>query len=183
MSDRFEITVNDLEVQALLQKLQAGLGDLRPQMQGIGELLKERTQRRFATSTDPMGNKWQPNAQATYNNLASGLGKSMRNKDGRVNKKGADKLAAKKPLIGETKVLSTQFAIVADADSVVFGTTSATKSYAAIQNFGGQAGHNKKVTIPARAFMPVMQSGEFYPDEQLNVMNLLSEYIDSVAGK
>lgn len=181
MSDRFEITVNDLEVQALLQKLQAGLGDLRPQMQGIGELLKERTQRRFATSTDPMGNKWQPNAQATYNNLASGLGKSMRTKDGRVNKKGADKLAAKKPLIGETKVLSTQFAIVADADSVVFGTTSATKSYAAIQNFGGMAGRNKKVKIPARVFMPADEAGDFYPGEQVAVIELIESFLDDLA--
>lgn len=177
MSDSFQITVNDLEVQAMLQKLQAGLGDMRPQMQGIGELLKERTKRRFATSTDPLGNQWLPNAEVTYGIMAKGFGKSLLGKDGRVNKKGAGKLAAKKPLIGETKILSTQFAIIADSSSVEFGTTSTTKSYAAIQNFGGMAGRGKKVKIPARAFMPADQFGDFYPDEKVAVIELLESFI------
>lgn len=180
MADSFVIDAQDIQVQQLLKQLQEGISDMTPYFQDLGESMMSRTKGRFVTSTDPAGNAWKPNAQSTYVALANKMGKSNFGKDGRVNKKGADKLAAKKPLIGESRDLSRQFYVDADPQSVVFGNTMV---YAAIQNFGGQAGRNKKVTIPARAFMPVMQNGEFYPDEQLNVMNLLSEYIDSVAGK
>lgn len=177
MADAFIITVNDAELQAMLKKLQDGLGNMRPMMQGIGEGVMQRAKNRFETSTDPAGNKWLPNAEATYGIMANKLGKGYLNKDGRVNKRGASKLAGKKPLIGETKKLKEQFYVDATEDYVVIGNSM---HYAAIQQFGGQAGKNKKVTIPARAFLPVTLSGDLYEHDQVEVMQLVQSYIDEL---
>lgn len=124
-------------------------------MQQIGEALLDRTKQRFVTSTAPDGTPWAPNAPATLAAYLNAYG-GMRKKDGSLSKRGAARAAAKKPLIGETGNLSRQFYVRADRHSVVLGSST---PYAAIHQFGGQAGRGRKATIPARPFMPVTASG------------------------
>lgn len=170
----FTITVDDAEIKALLKRLHDVGQNMQPIMHDIGVGVKERTIQRFDTSTDPAGNQWKPNAQATYAILANRLGKSYLNKDDRVNSKGADKLAGKKPLIGESKDLMRQFHVTADANSVTIGNSM---GYAAIQQFGGKAGRNHKVTIPARPFLPVTIDGQLYPQEQQTILSELNQLL------
>ncbi|PAF49600.1 phage virion morphogenesis protein [Helicobacter sp. 12S02232-10] len=45
------------------------------------------------------------------------------------------------------------------SNSVILGT-NVSKGYAAIHQFGGYAGKNKKVKIPARPYLPINDKGE-----------------------
>lgn len=56
-------------------------------------------------------------------------------------------------------------------------TITSTPKYAAIQQFGGKAGRGRKVTIPARPFLPIRPDGTLYPTEQSQILATLNEYI------
>ena len=70
--------------------------------------------------------------------------------------------------------LKNLFDVSATPDSV---TVSSTPIYAAIQQFGGKAGLGRKVTIPARPFLPITASGELYPQERDLVVAELQRFI------
>lgn len=170
----FSVYVQDTGVRAALQKLASRVDNMQPVLQSIGERIVERTKHRFDTSTGPDGARWKPNSAATLDMLAARLGKSYRRKDGALNKKGAARLANKKPLIGESGDLRRQIAALANSNSV---TITASPVYAAIQQFGGKAGKGHKITIPARPFLPVRQDGTLYPDEQAQILREINDYL------
>lgn len=145
-----KIEVIDEEAQAMFVRLRASLTNLRPLMQDIGEHLTETTKQRFQTSTAPDGSPWAPNAQSTYVQLAGKFGGK-----GRINKRGAARLASKKPLIGETRALSTTINYRASGDFVEIGSPM---KYAAVQQFGADkhsfsGGKTPWADIPARPFL------------------------------
>lgn len=192
----FTVEVKDSEVRAALHALSERMANMQPVLQAIGEDIMERTKQRFETSTGPDGQRWKPNARATiealvqaksgkfaaYSSLKTrkqgwariGDKKGYFDKDGKLGAKGIDTVMGKKPLIGESKSLSRQFHVNADANSVTVGNSMI---YAAIQQFGGQAGRGKKVTIPARPFLPVTASGELYPAEKSLVLQAINDYL------
>ncbi|MDD4942734.1 MAG: phage virion morphogenesis protein [Rhodoferax sp.] len=172
----FTIQVQDQGVQNTLKALNARFANLRPVLQTIGEGVVERTKRRFETSTAPDGAKWQANSAATLAMLAGRLAgqKSKVKKDGSLNAAGQRAYANKKPLIGDSQDLRRQFTLAATANTLTVGNTMA---YAAIQQFGGQAGRGRKVTIPARPFLPVHPDGTLYPAEQAEIITALNAYL------
>ncbi|HBO4159162.1 TPA: phage virion morphogenesis protein, partial [Pseudomonas aeruginosa] len=46
-------------------------------------------------------------------------------------------------------------------------------SYAPIQQLGGQAGRGRKVTIPARPYLPVLRNGQLKPSARDAVLDVL----------
>jgi phage gpG-like protein len=83
------------------------------------------------------------------------------------------------PLIGESKSLSTQFAVQAGSDQV---TLSTNVEYAAVQQFGakqGAFGRDKRNhplpwgDIPARPFLG------FSDADKAGILAILSEYLDN----
>lgn len=165
------VQVHDQEVRAALKQLAARIGNLRPYLQAVGEDIMERAKLRFETSTGPDGRRWSPNARATveaYLASKGGYGKKG------INKKGLALAMSKKPLVGETRSLARQFHVAVTANGVAVGNTMI---YAAIQQFGGQAGRGKKVTIPARPFLPIYPSGNLYPAEQAEILAQLNDYL------
>ena len=124
----------------------------------IGEKVIDFTKQRFDISEDPYGNPWEPNSDAT---LRAALHLSTKNftKKGRLSKKGVAFLSGKKPLIGASKSLSTQFSYRVMEDNSV--TIFSTRKYAAMQNFGGNKAefHNLWGDIPARPFFPNPEQG------------------------
>ena len=62
----FEQTIDDRDLQDALQLLEARGTNLRPALLGIGEAWIGLVKASFATSTSPFGDKWAPNAAATY---------------------------------------------------------------------------------------------------------------------
>lgn len=169
----FTIEVNDDLVHAAFLALEERVTNAKGFLGGLGEDLVERTKRRFETSTGPDGVAWLKNSNVTLGLLSDRLGKSYRKKSGALNSKGEARMAGKKPLI-DTGNLRRQIVWQATADTLTVG---ATPLYAAIQQFGGQAGRNHKVTIPARPFLPVKPDGSLYPEEQAFILDSLNEYI------
>lgn len=108
------IEIDDRQVKAALEQLQRRVANMTPAMREIGELLTETTKQRFATSTALDGSRWAENSPVTL-----------------AKKKG------RRPLIGETKRLSTEIDYQAGARSVDVGSSIA---YAAVQQFGARPG-------------------------------------------
>lgn len=174
----FEITIDDGEVKAALTALAARIDNMQPVMQEIGEDIMERTKRRFGTSTGPDGQRWQQNAASTVLSMIARMGRKARLKNGNLSKKAQKTLMGKKVLV-DTGSLARQFEVTATANSV---TVSNSMIYAAIHQFGGEAGRGKSVTIPARPFLPVTSSGEMYPDDQKLVLEALQSYLRDAIG-
>jgi len=163
-----EITVDNRAVLEALRRLHARLEDMRPALLEIGEDLTESTKRRFETGTGPDGQRWASNTQATleaYLNQISGVyevktGKRTGDKkgwylkDGRAGAKAANALAGKKPLIGESKALSTTIHYQVHGNTLAVGSSL---PYAAMQQFGGSKGEFPHLwgDIPARPFLGV----------------------------
>ncbi|WP_180125628.1 phage virion morphogenesis protein [Rhodoferax sp. BLA1] len=172
----FTITVDDAEVQAKLSAFAERVDNPRAGLTAIGEGIVERTKRRFETSKGPDGTPWKPNSVVTLALFSGHLAgqKSKVKKDGSLNAAGEQALANKKPLIGESRDLSRQLYIQVGDMTL---TVTSTPVYAAIQQFGGQAGRGRKVTIPERPFLPIHKDGTLYPSDQADIIDELNEYL------
>lgn len=158
------IEIHDQEVTAAFNRLLAANRDLTPAMRAIGERLTETTKRRFASSTGPDGKRWAPNTDATLRAMLHRGKGSFTKKTGALSAKGGRVLAAKKPLIGVSKALSTTINYRAGATNVAIGSPM---EYAATHQFGvlkGALGRTKRGApipwgnIPARPFLGVSQA-------------------------
>lgn len=166
----FTINVTDATLRNALSALAQRMDDMRPAMQALGEDIMERTKQRFETSTGPDGRRWLPNAQATIEAfIASRNGFGKRG----ITKKGAALAMGKRPLI-DGGDLARQFHVAATGNSVTIGNSMV---YAAIHQFGGQAGRGHKVNIPARPFLPVTADGDITPAEQALVIQAINDFL------
>lgn len=161
------LTFDDSEVRQALDRLARRVADLRPAMQDIGELLTERTKQRFGTGRAPDGAPWPPNSPVTLARYGGRYGKKAR----------AGRMAGKKPLIGESKALSTTIAYQAGRDRVEVGSPM---EYAAVQQFGarkGQFGRTRRGApipwgdIPARPFLGVSEA------DRRDILDILAEHL------
>ena len=118
------ITIND-GASAPLRAFALRLADTLPLMKLIGEVAMASVQENFEVGGRP---SWQPLAPAT------------------VKAKGHSK-----PLVASG--ILKNVIMKASANEVLVGVQPAAKEYAAIQHFGGKAGRNHSVTIPARPYM------------------------------
>lgn len=171
----FIIDVKDQAVQDLLARLASRAGGLRPVLAAIGSDITERTRRRFETSSGPDGAPWKPNSAATLGMLSARLGgqKSKIKKDGSLNASGRRALANKKPLI-DTGFLRGNIFPEVTGNTLIIGSPA---RYAAIQQFGGQAGKGRKATIPARPFLPVQADKTLYPAERELILQALNDLL------
>lgn len=143
------ITTNAEKVADELDIIAARCGNLLPAMQIIGQTVTASVQKNFMEGGRPSG--WQQLAPATL-----------------ATKKGGSILVTK----GFGGGLLGSIHAEPAADHVLIGTD---KVYAAIHQFGGQAGRGQKVTIPARPFLLVQD--EDWPEikEQLNEYILMGK--------
>lgn len=167
-----QITVTDTGVGEPIARLLRGLQNPRPALKAIGELVMESTKESFARSQDPYGVPWLPNSDTTLRAMLHGHGKNF-TKKGKVSARGQRQLAAKKPLLGESKSLSKQFGYRVVGNGVeVFSTMR----YAAMQNFGGKKSDFPHLwgDIPARPF---------FPDAERGLPPALASHIESVLAE
>ena len=167
----FSIEVIDRGVHDSLNTLASQTSNMKPILQQIGEGIMERTKLRFSTSLGPDGRRWQANARSTIEAFIAkrrGFGKRG------INKKGQALAMSKKPLIGESRDLSRQFYVYSDQLGVTVGNSMI---YSAIHQFGGQAGRGKKTNIPARPFLPIMDSGRLYDRELALIIEQLDAFL------
>lgn len=147
-----QVSIVDSGAHAAIARLLQRMSNPQPALKTIGELVTEFTKTRFALSQDPYGTPWAPNKPSTIEAMLRGQAKNF-TKKGAVSARGQRALAGKKPLIGESKSLSKQFAwrVVGNAVEV-----RSSMVYAAIQNFGGTKASFPHLwgDIPARPFFP-----------------------------
>ena len=161
----FTIEITDNTAVEAFNRLIALGENPQPVLQAIGEKMLQFTKARFESSTDPYGAPWAPNSDTTLRAALHRNSKSF-TKKGKLSKRGDSILAGKKPLIGESKSLSTQFHPTVIGDNLV--TLSSTMKYAATHQFGakqGEFGRDKRNhpipwgNIPARPFFPNAAQG------------------------
>lgn len=154
------ITYDDAEALAYLGQLQARLADLTPVMQDLGEYLVDSTKRRFASGTAPDGSPWAPNSLTTLARYG-GLYKNAKKAQ-----------AGKRPLIGETRRLSTEILALATASSVTVGSPLV---YAGVQQFGAAKAslgpRSPWGDVPARPYLGLSAT------DRGNVLAIVREYL------
>jgi phage virion morphogenesis protein len=159
------IEVADAGLQQALKALRERVENLRPALKEVGEELAESTKHRFASSTAPDGSRWAENSDLVllrFLGQTPGAYRKRRTETGGrgLTAKGAKALGGKKPLIGETRNLSSTITY----DVVEGGTTllvGSPEKYASTHQFGAKKGaygstrHGAPIPwgdIPARPF-------------------------------
>ncbi|PHR19285.1 MAG: phage virion morphogenesis protein [Hoeflea sp.] len=128
----YEIEIDNVDIEAELRRRLAQMEDLTPFHTIVGEHLLVSLDERFESETSPDGSPWQRHAPATTTH--------------RLKKHGNAPLTILR-LRGR---LAGSFSYQANSDHARVGTPVV---YAAIHHFGGKAGRNRKVTIPARPYL------------------------------
>ena len=124
---RIGVEVDDAEVRAAIERLLATIAAPRAAMDLIGSYLVAATLRRFETEQGPDGKPWLKSARAAA--------------------EGGQTLTDTGRLRG-----SITHDVAADGREVLVGSNVV---YAAIHQFGGQAGRGRKVTLPARPYLGI----------------------------
>ena len=124
-----EIKLDNKAVEEALLKVAQKASDLRPLMKNIAGIFASATEENFKNEGRP--DKWTELSEAT---------KKQRTKQ----KKWPGQILQVSGQLASS--ISTQY----DDESAVIGSNL---DYAAIHQLGGQAGKNKKVTIPARPYL------------------------------
>lgn len=164
------IQADDRAVLYALRQISGRLGDTAPGLKAIGETLTESTKHRFDTSTGPDGERWAPNTETTILRYL-GVYKGSFSKTGRITAKGADRAMSKKPLIGETKSLSSTISWLLEGNAVLIGSPMI---YAGVQQFGADAhefGDAPWGDIPAREFLGVSD------EDRREILDVFSDYL------
>ena len=136
MASDFEVQVDDAELTRQLSLLSSRLNNMTPVYQVIGETIKTSVAKNFEVggrygapgSWKGGSNRWKPLSAST------------------IARKGHNRI-----LFGEGHLMGS-INYQADQDGVVIGTNLV---YAAIHNFGGQAGRGRKVKIPPRPYLVI----------------------------
>lgn len=129
MSDFIEIKIDNQEVERRLQEIAKKSSNLRPLMKNIAGIFASATEDNFAEQGRP--DKWVDLSEVT---------KKQRKKIGKYPGQ----------ILQVSGQLASSVNTYYDDDSAIIGSNLA---YAAIHQLGGQAGKNKKVTIPARPYL------------------------------
>ena len=148
-----EITLSIEELQGKLERLSKALENKTPLLRRVANTLQNVTEESFDKQASPFGEKWKPNAPKT-------LQKKRGNK-----------------ILIQSGLLSQSFTQKVTGSSAQVGTN---KSYAAIHQFGGKAGRNRKVIIPARPFMPIKANGEIPKDLGERLESEVVDYLKKV---
>lgn len=150
-----------------LQGLLTAMDNMEPALREIGEELTDSTRQRFVSTQAPDGTPWAPNSATTLERYGLTFGKSLRKKDGTLNAKGEKRLASKKPLTGETRMLGERIDyLLSQPDAVTIGSPMV---YAAMQHYGGTKAEFPHLwgDIPARPIFGLSQADEVTVDDIL----------------
>ena len=147
MPEPIEIKIDDKEIQQLLKKLIAKAENLRPLMKNIAGIMMDSVEENFEKEGRP--EKWEALKPSTI---------KQRTKKGYY----------------PGKILQMRGELAASITSTYndnSSTVGTNKVYAAIHQFGGDTGKNKKVKILARPYLSIME------DDLNNINKTIKDYI------
>jgi phage virion morphogenesis protein len=146
--------------------------DTAPLMKDISLSLLVSTHRRFELERDPEGKKWRLFSAVTLRMRAGGRKAFFKNDKYKARKGTEAKMASAKLLRASGRL----FQSITAANTATSATVGSNVIYSRIHNLGGQAGRNKKVTIPARQYLGI--SG----DDDAMIFQAVQDYYDQVWG-
>ncbi|MBR1373299.1 phage virion morphogenesis protein [bacterium] len=146
-NEPIEIKFENKEVLDKILEVAKQCEDLRPLMKNIAGIFASSTEDNFAEEGRP--DKWVDLSEVTKN-----LRKEINKYPG--------------PILQVTGQLATSVNTYYDNDSAVIGSNLA---YAAIHQLGGDAGRNKKVKIPARPYINLVE------DDYDEILHEISEHL------
>jgi phage virion morphogenesis protein len=164
MMPHINITVDNKKVLAALDKVEKELHDLTPAMRKIAGTLAYEAERNFAEQGRP---KWPSLSGATKNARIKRMGA----KGAAKQRKGE---GIKIMILQDSGQLAGEISTDYGRDFAVVGSN---KEYAAIHQLGGQAGRGKKVTIPARPYLPFLPNGELQPAAENAVLDTILDHL------
>lgn len=174
MSDFVSVTVDDRALQSALRHLESAAADLAPAMRKIAQALVTVTEDNFASEGRP---KWKPLSEVT---------KHMRLGGNKAYKKnGALTAAAQSRQDAGFRILQHTGQLASSVTSDYSSSQAAIGSnlvYAAIHQFGGEAGRNRKVTIAARPYLPMTADNELQPEAREEVLDTVLRHLQGAAG-
>lgn len=142
---RMTFSLDDQALRRDLQDRLARLEEAGPFLRNIGEEMLPRINQRFQTETAPDGSRWKALSPVTV-----GL---------RIKRNGN----APMTILRVRGHLAGSINYQVTGQKLQIGTDSTVEHYAGIHQFGGKAGRNRKVTIPARPYLG-------FSDEDLDVI-------------
>lgn len=139
------IQVDDAEIKGMLQRLAQRVGNLTPVMREAGRTLQNDAVNNFKRQSAPDGTPWKPLSYLTR------LNRARKATGGKRTTAKAYRAAISAQALLDTGVLRNSILVQqVTPDSVTVGSRL---KYAAIHQFGGQAGRGRKVNIPARPYI------------------------------
>ena len=177
MVDSISLTVDDRDLQAGLRRLEQAATDLTPAMRKIAQAMALETERNFEEQGRP---RWQPLARSTTEARVDRLTKGSKGgirKDGRISQ-GVARRASEFRILQDTGQLAASVVTDYDARQAVIGSN---KEYAAIHQFGGQAGRGRKTTIPARPFLPMDKDKNLQPEARQEILDTILRHLRQAA--
>lgn len=132
---RMTLTIHDRELRSLLAAFADRSEEPGPFLKSAGEEMLDRIGERFRGEHGPDGESWARHSQATIRK--------------RLKKYGNAPLT----ILRMRGHLAGNITYQVNGAVLAIGTDSPVAHYAAIHQFGGQAGRGHKVTIPARPYL------------------------------
>jgi phage virion morphogenesis protein len=151
----FAIRIDRAEIGRVLRRARLISRDLGPVLRVLGSDLVAATQGRFESQTDPDGNRWQPLADRTRVARVGGT-RRIFTRSGGLKKGAVERMGALQALLARGH-LRDSITYEADRQSLMVGSGLV---YAALHQFGGNAGRGKKVTVAARPFLGLSPADE-----------------------
>ncbi len=173
MSDFVSITIDDSQLQNTLRHLERAGGDLTPAMRKISQALLKVTEDNLAAEGRP---KWQPLAESTRHARLGG--RKAYKKNGELTAAAQRRKEAGFRILQHSGQLASS--VTTDYDST-HAVTGSNKVYAAIHQFGGEAGRSQSVKIPARPYLPVTVDRKLQPEARQPVLDTILNHLKTAA--
>ena len=146
------VIIEDEEVQRGLRNLDNAIDNMAPAFKEIAGVLASEAEEAFEQEKDiTTGKAWPDLAQSTKDQRAK-KGKWP----GKILQQSAGGLAAS----------------ISQDSNREFAAAGSNKLYAAIHQFGGEAGRNHAVTIPARPYLGLSETGK------LEIFDIISDHLE-----
>lgn len=154
---KVEVKIQAAGLEALMHRLQRP----EPLMRGISLELRSLAEKAFAAEGSP--EKW-----ASLSNRTISARAKRGQWPGRI-------------LQVSGKLAASVSPFSSGAEAGIYAGSGPSAKYAAIHQFGGMAGRGKKVSIPARPFLP-MNKGGLTKDAERSILGLTIDYLNGPAA-
>lgn len=168
------ISIDDQSVQRALSSLEQSGLNLVPAMRKIAQTMATQTEINFREQGRP---KWQALSESTLHARLGGA--KAYKKDGTLTAKAQRIKSGGFRILQNSGALASSITSDYDDQQAVIGSNLV---YAAIHQFGGQAGRGRKVAIPARPYLPITKDGQLQPESEQAILDTVLEHLQSAIG-